>query len=147
MKQTFTVQGVLAGQNEITKSNRTNYNVGAKLKKLEQERVERAIRLANLKPFDKPVSGCLYIVCPDRRKDRDNIECGAKKVVLDALQATGVIKRDSFKLAYEFPAKCVVGKDPRIVVMITDEERTVDYIPYWTQLDSDNWAYEPKGTK
>lgn len=139
MKQVFTIPGSLAGQNEITKSNRANYNAGAKLKKQEQARVVRAIEQARLEPFDKPVSGCIYIVCPNMRKDRDNIEGGAKKVILDALQDTGVIKRDSFKLAYEFPAKCVVGKDPRIVVMVTDEERTVDHIPYWTQLDSDGW--------
>ncbi|HIW77079.1 MULTISPECIES: hypothetical protein [Gordonibacter] len=139
MKQTFTIDGTLAGQNEITKSNRTNYHAGAQLKKREQERVVWAIKQAHLKPFSKPVSGCIYIVCPNMRKDRDNIEGGAKKVILDALQEMGIIKRDSFKLAYEFPTKCVLGKDPRIVVMITDEERTIDHIPYWTQLDSDNW--------
>ena len=139
MKQVFTVPGTLAGQNEITKSNRTNYNAGAKLKRQEQARVMRAIEQARLEPFVEPVSGCILIVCPNMRKDRDNVEGGAKKVILDALQETGVIKRDSFKLAYEFPTKCVVGKDPRIVVMVTDEERTVDHIPYWTQLDSDGW--------
>ena len=46
MRQTFTVEGNLAGQNEITNSNRTNYNAGAKLKKREQERVMWAIRRA-----------------------------------------------------------------------------------------------------
>lgn len=141
MIQTFEIKGTLAGQNEITASNRSGYHVGAKLKKSEQRRVEEAILAARLVPFDKPVSGCIYIVCPNMRKDRDNIEGGAKKVILDALQATGVIKRDSFKLALEFPTKCAVGKDPRIVVMVTDEERTIDYIPYWTQLDSDSWVF------
>lgn len=141
MRQAFVIPGRLAGMNEINDSNRTNRYTGAKLKRSEQARVCAAIRQARLEPYSKPVSGAILIVRNNRRSDRDNLEAGAKKVILDALKETGIIKNDGWKLALEFPAKCVYGTNERVVVMVTDEERTIEYIPYWTQLDSDEWDY------
>lgn len=141
MRQTFVIPGRLDGMNEINKENRASRYAGASGKKRNQRIVETAIMAARLKPFDKPVSGTVLIVRSDRRHDRDNLEAGAKKVILDALKSCGVIKNDGWNLTLEFPARCIHGADERVVVTITDEERMTDYIPCWTQEDSDKWKF------
>ena len=141
MRQTFEIPGRLDGMNEINEENRASRYAGASGKKRNQRIVEASIMAARLKPFGKPVSGTVLIVRSDRRHDRDNLEAGAKKVILDALKSCGVIKNDGWNLALEFPARCIHGADERVVVTITDEERMTDYIPCWTQEDSDKWKF------
>lgn len=141
MRHTFTVPGRLAGMNEITEANRRNRYIGAKQKRENQDRVCAAILASNAPKLEKPVSGAVLIVRNNRRSDRDNISAGAVKVILDALQQTGVITRDNWANCLKFPCKCVFGQTEKVVVTITDEERTVDRIPYWTQEDSDEWRF------
>ena len=141
MVVTFEVPGRLDGLNEITSENRSNRFQGSRGKKRNQRIVEAAIMAAGIKPFGKPVSGTVLIVRSDRRHDRDTLEAGAKKVILDAMKACGVIKNDGWNNALEFPARCIYGANERVVVTITDEERMTDYIPCWTQDDSDRWEF------
>ena len=141
MRHEFTVLGRLAGMNEITEANRRNRYIGAKQKRENQNRVCDAIRASNAPTFEKPVSGTVLIVRNNRRSDRDNISAGAVKVILDALQETGVIRKDNWSNCLEFPCKCVFGKDEKVIVTITDEERVIDRIPYWSQADSDEWRF------
>ena len=124
MRQSFEVPGKLPGLNDYVTACRSNPYKGAKAKKDAQELVEWAIRGAGLKPMRPPVEVRFTWVEPDMRRDKDNIS-SAKKYVLDALVACGVIGDDNWKwIAGSLPDLYMVNKgNPRVVVELEEVDR------------------------
>lgn len=125
MTQRFTIQGRMAGANEINEANRRNRYIGAKLEQLEVLRARAAIRQAALTPMRRPVLIGIEFFEPNRRRDPGNV-FWADKPILDALQEEGIIGNDNWswlkgpepirKRIYHDP------KSPRIVVIIKEVE-------------------------
>lgn len=92
--QTLTIPGKLPSLNEVIAANRTHIHVGAKLKRDTEERIDVAIRQAQLLPFAGPVA--VYIRWYERtmKRDADNIFAGGMKYILDALVGERVIYDD-----------------------------------------------------
>ena len=124
MMQSFEVPGKLPSLNEYTRSCRTNPYAGAKAKKEAQERVAWAIKAAHLVPMAAPVRVSFQWVEPDMRRDKDNIS-SAKKYILDALVASGIIGNDNWKwIAGNLPDAYKVNKaEPRVIVTLEGEPR------------------------
>lgn len=89
----FTISGKLPGLNEYIKACRTGAQVGAQMKKKQQKYVEGFIpKFAD--PFTEPVVIKIYYYEPNKRRDPDNISGFARKVILDALVKSGILKDD-----------------------------------------------------
>lgn len=123
MRQTFVIEGRLAGMNEYVFANRSNRFKGAALKKENQEKAEAAIAASGIVPFDKPVIIHYLFVEPNCRRDVDNIASGGTKVISDALVAKGIIPDDNQKWVKGMTCKFLVNaKNPRIEVTVAEED-------------------------
>lgn len=95
----FVINEKLPSLNEVINKNRTNKYAAAKQKKDIEETISlyilKALSSGALKPMSE--TPCeLYITWTEstRRRDVDNIQ-SSQKFILDALQKSGVIMRDS----------------------------------------------------
>lgn len=124
MIQRFEIPGKLPGLNEYTRRCRSNPYAGAAAKKDAQERVLWAIKAARLVPMNPPVMVSFEWVEPDMRRDKDNIS-SAKKYILDALVASGVIGNDNWRwIAGNLPDLYRVNKqEPRVIVTLEGDPR------------------------
>ena len=62
-------------------------------------------------------------ICPNRRKDKDNISAGGLKMILDGLVVAGVIENDGWKQIGDISHKFKVDKhNPRVEVEIREVE-------------------------
>lgn len=115
---TLIINGQLAGLNEYTRACRGNKYTGAKMKKEAQELIGWHI-MEQLKGihFDAPVRMAFRWYEPNRKRDLDNI-CFAKKFILDALVAHGVIGGDGWKYVTGFTDEFFVSSKPRIEIDI-----------------------------
>ena len=96
---TLIIDGTLAGLNEYTKACRGNRYSGAKMKKDNEAIIKSYIFLQGI----KPLKGI----------------CFAKKFILDALVASGIIEADSWRCVTGFTDEFFVDKEnPRIEVSI-----------------------------
>lgn len=125
MIQTFTIQGRLDGLNEYTAACRANRFAGANCKKVNQGRVQKAIREAGLVPMGVPIAlNICWFEAPKckgaRLRDPDNIAF-AKKFILDALQAEKVIPNDGFNEVSHIGDRFMRSQEPRIEVTIESE--------------------------
>lgn len=121
----FTIWGQLPGLNEMIAANRRDRHAGAKLKKESQFLVEMAARrqLKHWKP-----SGPVFIryiwVEPNKRRDKDNIAAGGRKIIQDALVTAKYLRNDGWNDITGFSDEFRVDKtEPRIEVEIIEEER------------------------
>jgi len=98
----FTIYEVLPGLNDYTKANRTNYHVGASMKKNTGNLVAQSISrdLPNVK-IKRPVIVRFHWVEPNKRRDLDNISF-AKKFILDGMVQAGLIPDDNQKYVKGF---------------------------------------------
>ncbi len=115
----FEVPGTLPTLNEYVNRERANRYAAASMKKKAQQQI-----IAGIGEDPPRFSGGVTIwftwIRPDMRCDKDNVAF-AKKFVLDALQETGVIRKDSWKLCTPYDAGFAVNKaNPRTVVEIED---------------------------
>lgn len=124
MIQRLTIQGKLPGLNEYTRANRTNPQVGAKMKREANEVCLWEARAARLKPMRPPVMVRIAWFEPNRRRDPDNVVSG-KKFILDALVEAGVIGNDNWQWVAGFEEKVALDREnPRIEVELEETECT-----------------------
>lgn len=120
----LTVWGTLPGLNEIIAENRRNYHAGAKLKKEAQYTVEMCAR-KTLKRWkaSKPVFMHYTWYEPNRKRDKDNIAAGGRKIIQDALVSCGYIKNDGWHDIVGFSDTFRVDKqEPRVEIVIEEVE-------------------------
>ncbi len=116
------IPGRLPGLNEIINSSRTHWAVAAKQKKEAMNTVIYAARAARIKPIKGFAEITITCYEPNKRRDADNVQAGANKLILDALQQAGIIQGDGQKYIKLFqPPICVDRDDPRIEVGIRSE--------------------------
>lgn len=123
-RYTFTVKGRLPGMNEYTSAQRANRYKGAAMKRDFQNLVTLYIR-TQLRGvhITRPVRLHYHFFEPNRRRDLDNISSFARKVVQDALVATGVLVNDGWGQIRGSSEEFDVDKRrPRIEITIEEVE-------------------------
>lgn len=122
MKQSFSISGRLPGYNELHGAK--CWQASQRVKQEAMNRVIAAARWARLQPVSGPV--LLEIKCfePNARRDQDNVEAGAKKVILDALQQMGVLRGDGRRYIQDIlcPRPEVDRQKPRIEITLQEVE-------------------------
>ena len=118
---TLIIDGTLAGLNEYTKACRGNRYSGAKMKKDNEAIIKSYIFLQGIMPLKGRVKLAFRWYEPNRKRDLDNI-CFAKKFILDALVASGIIEADSWRCVVGFTDEFFMDKEnPRIEVDIYEQ--------------------------
>ncbi len=120
----LTIWGTLPGLNDFIDANRRNYHAGAKLKKEAQYRVEVSARKC-LKQWRASGPVFMHYVWfePSKRRDKDNIAAGGRKVIQDALVSAGYLKNDGWAEIIGFSDEFRIDKkEPRIEVTIEEVE-------------------------
>ena len=118
----LTIWGTLPGLNEFIDANRRNYHAGAKLKKEAQFLVVLSARKC-LKRWKAtgPVWMTYRWYEPNRKRDKDNICAGGRKIIQDALVEAGVLKGDGWGEIAGFTDEFYIDKkEPRIEVEIEE---------------------------
>lgn len=120
----FTICGTLPGLNDFIDANRRNYHAGAKLKKEAQYLVELSARKC-LKHWKASGPVFMHYVWfePSKRRDKDNIAAGGRKIIQDALVSAGFLKNDGWADIIGFSDEFRIDKkEPRIEVIIEEVE-------------------------
>ena len=121
---TLIIDGTLAGLNEYTKACRGNRYSGAKMKKDNEAIIKSYIFLQGIMSLKGRVKLAFRWYEPNRKRDLDNI-CFAKKFILDALVASGIIEADSWRCVVGFTDEFFMDKEnPRIEVDIYEVEKS-----------------------
>lgn len=118
----LTIRGTLPGLNDFIDANRRNYHAGAKLKKEAQYLVELSAKHC-LKRWKATGPVFMHYVWfePNKRRDKDNISGGGRKIIQDALVSAGYLKNDGWLDIIGFSDEFRVDKkDPRIEVTIEE---------------------------
>lgn len=122
MKQVFEIPGRLVGCNDYQEACRTNYRVGAKMKREQQDIVLWAIKRARLKPMRRKVNIHYTWIEPNMRRDKGNIRF-ADKFICDALVEAGILKNDGWKNIGDLSDTYRVNRsNPRIIVELEEVE-------------------------
>ena len=117
--QQFTIPGRLPGLNSIINSSRTHWAVAAKEKKEAMDYVIAYITMSKIKPVDGFAEITITCYEKDLRRDADNVQSGANKVILDALQKFGIIENDSRRyIKLITPPVELDRENPRIEVIL-----------------------------
>lgn len=119
----LTIWGTLPGMNDFIGENRRNYHAGAKLKKEAQFLVVTAARkcLKKWKPSG-PVWMSYRWYEPNRKRDKDNIAAGGRKIIQDALVEAGYLRNDGWNDIKGFSDEFFIDKkEPRVEVFIIEE--------------------------
>ena len=125
-KYQLTIPGRLPGLNEYTDATRKHRQKGADMKAEYQDMVIWLIRqqMRTVK-IDKPVYLIFNWYEKDRRRDRDNVSSFGRKVIQDALVASGVLADDGWDEVSGYLDRFAVdAKHPRIVVQFIEQEGT-----------------------
>lgn len=120
----LTIWGTLPGLNDFIDANRRNYHAGAKLKKEAQYLVEVSARKC-LKRWKASGPVIMHYVWfePSKRRDKDNIAAGGRKIIQDALVSAGYLKNDGWADIIGFSDEFRIDKkEPRIEVTIEEVE-------------------------
>ena len=127
MTQTFTVEGELPGLNEIIASakqgGRGHGAVYAALKRQHTQKVAWLAKAAGLRTVTRSAVVRFIWFAPNRRRDKDNISAGGRKMILDGLEQAGVIPRDNWQWIAGFEDHFEIDrKNPRTEVVIEEVE-------------------------
>lgn len=115
------IYGSLPGLNEYTKVSRGNKYASSTLKKETEQLIRFHIKTQRIQPISCPVRLFINWYEKDMRRDADNI-IFAKKFILDALVAEGILMNDSRKYVVGFVEDVLVDKkNPRIEVELVDQ--------------------------
>ena len=118
MTQTFEIPFRLPGLNDYINAERANRFAAAKLKKQTQEAIKKCT--VGLTPVTKPVKISFIWQGKTARRDIDNISA-AKKFILDALVASGLLPDDSRKWVKGFDGESFpIGKEDKITVTLEE---------------------------
>lgn len=125
MEQHFTIPFKLPSLNDYINACRTNPYKAAGFKK----RTEREITacFAGLRPVKRPCIVEMRFWEPDMRRDVDNVE-SAKKYILDALVARGILQGDSPKWVKAVPSYTEY-KGNRVEVFLREEAADEEAAP------------------
>ena len=121
----FTIWGTLPGMNEVIAENRRNYHAGAKLKKETQYLVVTAAR-KGLKKWKAtgPVWMRYKWFEPNKKRDKDNIAGGGRKIIQDALVEAGYLRNDGWNEIKGFADEFYIDKgEPRVEIYIEEDEQ------------------------
>ncbi len=110
--------GRLPGANEFNNAQRRNRYVGARLKRDTQNEIEWILKPQIRQRYQGKVRIRISFYEKTMRRDPDNVISGGCKVILDALQELGVIKRDSPKYIHLVPEVWYDKEHPRIEMEI-----------------------------
>ncbi len=113
MTQTLTIPGQLPSFNDIRQSNR--------YEKRGKEITTAIAFLAeqHLEPLTVPADFQFHFICPNRRRDKDNV-VGGRKYLLDALVMAKILPNDGWDWVGDFHDTFSVNKkNPRVIVTIT----------------------------
>lgn len=126
----FTVHGRLPGLNELIAANRLYRYAGANLKKEADTMVRLAIRAARGRgecwPVHDQVAVLFYWFERTHKRDLDNI-FSAKKFVLDAMVAEGLIKNDSQRYVGALCDRFTVEDEDGVTVVIERLKEGANY--------------------
>ena len=117
------IPGRLPGMNEYTSACRTHKAAGARMKRENQWYVQLMIRQQrqNIAAIKPPVTLSYSFFEPNMRRDKDNVESFAKKVIQDALVAEGILPNDGWAEVSGSTVAFDKDKDnPRIEVEILE---------------------------
>lgn len=122
--QQMTIIGTLPDLNEIIAMNKqdtrkTKYAVYSTAKK-NYDNVVVAYAGHQINPVKKyPIDIHCHWICPNKRKDKDNVAAGIK-FILDGLVKANIIKSDGWKHVRNISHSFDVDKDnPRIIITIS----------------------------
>lgn len=122
MEHKFVILGRLDALNEYTSANRTNYRVGGRMKRDNEETIMWAIRqqLRGLH-ITRPVIIHYTFYEINKFRDKDNILSCAMKFIQDSLVKTKVLKNDGWSEIENFTHEFRVDKNnPRIEVVLEE---------------------------
>ena len=127
MQNYFVIEEKLPSLNDYINACRTNYYIGAKLKKNVESKISTYILVAKakktLQPTDKPIIVHFEWHEKTMRRDTDNI-ASAKKFILDAMQTAGIIINDNRKYVKGFTDN-FFDADKDFVVVTLEEIKEV----------------------
>lgn len=110
------IYGKLPGQNEIDKANRTHWSVGAKLKKSNMRTIMELISVQKIRKCH-PMEIIFTWYEPNKRRDKDNISSGGRKLILDSLVKMNILDGDGWKGYGDFDDRFDIdSKNPRVEV-------------------------------
>ena len=118
--QKFTISGRLPNMNDLIKG---HWTVQQQKKKEAMNAVLAAARWGKIKPVERyPVLVEINCFEPNARRDQDNVQAGAKKVILDALQRCGILAGDGQKYIADIicPKPQIDRKNPRVEVVLKE---------------------------
>ena len=120
--QTLTIPNSLPGLNEIIAASKQLSGRGkrkwssyAAMKRHWSTILSAYIR-QQLVPVDPPVHLRFVYRVKDKRRDPDNIDAGARKLIIDALVDTGILGNDNLNWISSLSAKFVVGDTDSVEV-------------------------------
>lgn len=113
----------LPGLNEYTAACRGNRFAGATMKHKAQDQIARC--LGGVEPVKKPVRIQIEWMEKNARRDIDNISF-AKKFILDALVAEGILPDDSRKWVKGFEEEFPFGDEEKITITLEETETDGD---------------------
>lgn len=120
MAQELIIPGRLPGYNELTTGHWARRN---RVKRVSMDIVTWEIMRQDI----QPVSGkaIVQITCyePSRKRDPSNVRSGAEKIILDALQNSGIIRNDNWRWLEDKPSMVEYDKhQPRVDVRIEEAD-------------------------
>ena len=118
-----TIPFPLAGLNDIIDAERVHRQKGAKLKREQMNAVILVLRRQIKRPLREPVTMRYLWVEKDRRRDKDNISGGGRKIIQDALVRMKALKNDGWGNIDGFSDEFAVDKKrPRVEIEIEEAE-------------------------
>ena len=113
----------LAGLNDIIDAERAHRQKGAKLKREQMNAVILVLRRQIRRPLREPVIMHYLWVEKDRRRDKDNVSSGGRKIIQDALVKMKALKNDGWGNIDWFSDEFAVDKKrPRVEIEIEEAE-------------------------
>lgn len=111
----FTVPGQLPGYNQLKGK---HWAESARIKCEAMELVMWSAKAAKVPPVRSQVAVKIQCYEPNKRRDPDNVNFGACKVILDALQRIGVLSGDGRKYIHELitPMPEIDRDNPRVEI-------------------------------
>jgi Holliday junction resolvase RusA-like endonuclease len=116
------IPGQLPDQNEIIAESKKGRGRWQPYNDMKQEHTNKVAWIAktDIKKEFKKIDIVIRWVCPNRKKDKDNIMAGTK-FILDGLVLAGIIKNDGWKQVGDIDHRWAVDKDnPRVEVSIKE---------------------------
>ena len=130
MIQTLVVEGELPGLNEfLSWAKQRGFKKGTVIpgapysaaKRLFTNKIALLARVARLKPVTHPVIVRFTWFAANKRRDKDNLAAGGRKVILDGLEQAGVLPRDNWQWIAGFEDRFEIDrKNPRTEVVIEE---------------------------